>query len=295
MSEKTTTRAGLTGAETTPANPSTPDLKSDSGRNEPVSGTMVIPVILAIVLAVVVVATFFEDEYRKLPAMLGLSDEVADPEITAYVESSDDTAPSEASDAETQVSDQPGDAATDIAAQIPDQVTEAIPVTAAPDITVENASEDESASSPEAEPVAPSGTTVPYTSNRNPPYYNAYNSSPDYASPYQPYYAYPDYSEPQAMIAEQRRIWEEIEERRRMNREEMMAFRRQLRLEAEAARREHLANMQSIRTAVLRRIEQDRSDMDRQMQEMYEAMNKRRDQADKRMMEFRSRSERTEI
>lgn len=79
----------------------------------------------------------------------------------------------------------------------------------------------------------------------------------------------------------------------------MMESRRQAWFEAEATRREHLAehlaDMHNIRTAVCRRIEQDRKDMDTRMQAMNGEFEKRREHAEKRMIDFRRRAERIEI
>jgi hypothetical protein len=273
--------------EKVPANPA-PCLKSDATRDEPGSGSLVITVILAIVLAVVIVATFYEDEYNSLLAMLGLSEADTTAEIIA---SAQPGANMRAADTASSTNEHEQAAVLVTGTATDRQIAESTTVVADTDSNAANARDNAATVSPAPSPDAPASPMTPYADS---PYYRPYYASPDYGTAYQAY-AYNDSQAQREMIAEQRRFQQEIEEQRRKDREEMMEYRRQAWLEAERARREQRANMLSVRTAVLKRIEQDRADMDRRFRQMNEAMDKRRDRADMRMMEYRRLENRTEI
>jgi len=208
-----------------------------------------IPVVLLIVLCVIIVSTFYSEEFNNLIAGATSHDQADEP--VSYV--------TEQTLASSKAIDKPEDNAksnintvTASVTEVPQEAANAVIETTVPDSTFTTAATASSdtavkqALNPESENLVSMEDEVSYPDRKiHDPY------------PYAPPTSY-------GLPRQQQTAYNEMMEQRRRSHEEAMQ-----------ARREHMIRMHEYRAAVLKRIEQDRLDMYKRMQEIEQAHQKR--------------------
>lgn len=261
--------------------------KSSQDKDMPESpkSNFVIPLVLLLVSAIVIVATFYQDEYKDLVADAGMDIETLTE--TPVTEASQDNI-------DTTVQSNEVDAIADSNIATATATATETAVTEAPVITVSEAEKVEAEAASTAEQTIPPqndnrvASTPSRATNsrvRMQPAYTPYPPTP-YANNQVNRQSY-DQARKQAMAhaAARQQTHDEMMQQHRQAYEKEMLARRQQHEAAMKAQQEKRAKIAETQKAVFQRVEQNRKEYDQRMQAMHEEVSKMHDEIHKIMHE----------
>jgi hypothetical protein len=244
---------------------STPESKSESKKSN-----FVIPLVLLLVSAIVIIATFYEDEYNRFMAQEGTQD-IAATEVIAKVEET------EISTIEAQIEAQP-------VASV-ETITEKAEIVTQSEATDQSVAV-ETATADKAEKVTAENTVVaPEKSQQT--VNNYARTRPAYA-PYQ----YNSYNREQAQTRTQAAAKQRMEilQQRRQAYEKEMQDRRAQYETAMKAQQEKRANVAKAQKAVFQRAQQNRIETNQKIQEIHKQIAKLHEEIHRLMLESKRNS-----
>jgi hypothetical protein len=219
-----------------------------------------IPVVIALVLGVIIIATFYSKEFNNLVASLMPADEGA--QLTTSVKEKFYAKSNAVSGSENSGTTTGSDETSETSGHPVNVADSALSATT----SAESAGTPAAAQAAERDsPAAPESLATAQNQPAYPAYMNRYAPSVPHAPPPAAY----------AMPGERNAYNELMEQRRQAYAE---------------AQREHQKRMHEYRAAVMNRIEQDRQEMFRHMQELAQQSQKRRDEFMNRLEQFEKTS-----